>query len=440
MGRTHMTVARVVKLNTANVNKTERHNERKNTNYDNMNVDLERTKYNVSFKSPGSKTYLEYFDGLVASGEISTRGLKAGATVFDEMIIDVNTEYFEEHGGYEFAKRFYEEAYHFCRRMYGDKQIVSAVMHADEINTAATEKYGKPVYHYHLHVVAIPTVRKEVLWTKRCKDPALVGTVKEVITQVSHSKMWKSEPAIDERGKQVLVKSYSVLQDKLYDEMLEAGFTDIARGINGSKKEHLSTLDFQIRKEQERLIEKKDEVAQRDEILTEQSEQLTQQQDALAEIKQETEKAKEQLTEEKEKLEKFQKIAITAKGLSQLGHVGLLGNYSLTPQEYKKMMNLAKEGLASREKISVLTKQAEESRAEVSRLQKLVSSLQARIDSLKDELFNLRYRFDDLKRYVQPYLNAIERFPEAVHDFMQKLFPPEETQQTIKRSRNTGAR
>lgn len=31
--------------------------------------------------------------------------------------------------------------------------IVSAVMHADELNTAMTEKYGRPIYHYHLHMV-----------------------------------------------------------------------------------------------------------------------------------------------------------------------------------------------------------------------------------------------------------------------------------------------
>ncbi len=74
-------------------------------------------------------------------------------------------------------------------------------MHADEVNIAATEHYGHPVYHYHLHVVALPVVEKEIRWTKRCKDPALIGTVKEVIQQVSHSKKWKSEKALDKDDK-----------------------------------------------------------------------------------------------------------------------------------------------------------------------------------------------------------------------------------------------
>ena len=36
---------------------------------------------------------------------------------FNELVIDVNTRYFEEHGGYEYAKQFYEEAYgNRCKR------------------------------------------------------------------------------------------------------------------------------------------------------------------------------------------------------------------------------------------------------------------------------------------------------------------------------------
>lgn len=103
-------------------------------------------------------------------------------------------------------------------------QIISAVMHADELNTALSEEYGKPIYHYHLHVIAIPVVEKEIKWTKRCKDKSLIGTIKEIINQVSHSKKWKSEqltnnfgnPVYDKNGKVKLIKSYSLLQDRFF--------------------------------------------------------------------------------------------------------------------------------------------------------------------------------------------------------------------------------
>jgi hypothetical protein len=48
--------------------------------------------------------------------------------------------YFERNGGYEYAKKFYEEAYRFIEKKFGSAYVVSAVMHADEMNKAATEK------------------------------------------------------------------------------------------------------------------------------------------------------------------------------------------------------------------------------------------------------------------------------------------------------------
>ena len=264
MAEGNWSVIRVEKISAEGAQKTERHNERKNESYANLNVDTEQIARNVHFKDTGGLTYNEYFQRLIDEGKISTRGQKAGATIFNELVIDVNTRYFEEHGGYEYAKQFYEEAYRFGCEIYGEENIVSAVMHADEINKAVSEELGKPVYHYHLHIVAIPTVRKEILWSKRCKDEALRGMVKEVINQVSHSKKWKNTvPLLDENGQQVISKygkpmfrkSYSVLQDKLFAHMTEAGFTGFERGVLGSTAENLSSLDYQIQKDKERLAD-----------------------------------------------------------------------------------------------------------------------------------------------------------------------------------------
>ena len=77
------------------------------------------------------------------------RGLKADAKVFDELVFDVNTAYFEENGGYDFSKKFYEEAYRLAvNEVGGEEYILSAVMHADEKNTALSGQLGRDVYHY----------------------------------------------------------------------------------------------------------------------------------------------------------------------------------------------------------------------------------------------------------------------------------------------------
>ena len=86
---------------------------------------------------------------------MSLKELKPDAIVFNEMILDVNTDYFKRNDDYNFACRFYEEPFHFTEKLYGKDNIISAVMHIDKLNIAMTEKY--------------------------CKDPTLVETVKEVI-------------------------------------------------------------------------------------------------------------------------------------------------------------------------------------------------------------------------------------------------------------------
>ena len=176
----------------------------------------------------------------------------------------VNSAYFFNHGGYEFAKRFYADAYKAAAEIIGGEQyILSAVMHATERNRAMSDALGQDVYHYHMHIVYVPVVEKLILWSKRCKDPALRGTVKETIMQVSRSKKWASQPSLDangqpllsKNGKPILRPSYSVLQDQFYDHMRAAGYDDIERGQRGSTEEHLTVTQFKVQQEQQRLAE-----------------------------------------------------------------------------------------------------------------------------------------------------------------------------------------
>ena len=253
------------------VSNAQQHNEREKDSYSNQDIVPERTSMNVHFKTPDS-SYEQVFSNLIEQGTISTRGLKADAVRFDELVLDVNSAYFHNHGGYEFARKFYEDAYKAAVQIVGGEQyVISAVMHADERNRAMSDALGQDVYHYHLHVVYIPVVEKQILWSKRCKDKSLVGTVKETVMQVSSSKKWASQPASDEQGrplltktgKKVLKKSYTVLQDDFFNAMQAAGYSDIQRGERGSSEEHLTVTQFKVMKEQERLEELTKQTAQK---------------------------------------------------------------------------------------------------------------------------------------------------------------------------------
>ena len=126
------TSVRNVNLTNTQISNTQRHNEREKESYTNPDIIPERTACNVHFKSP-TGSYREMFDLMQADKTISTRGLKEDANLYGELIFDVNSAYFFNHGGYEFAKQFYKDAYEATKEIVGGEQyILSAVMHADE--------------------------------------------------------------------------------------------------------------------------------------------------------------------------------------------------------------------------------------------------------------------------------------------------------------------
>ena len=92
------------------VGNTQQHNEREKDSYRNPDIIPQRTAWNIHFKKP-TASYTDLFSQLETAGTISTRGLKPDATHYCELVFDVNSAYFDNHGGYEFAKQFYEDAY-----------------------------------------------------------------------------------------------------------------------------------------------------------------------------------------------------------------------------------------------------------------------------------------------------------------------------------------
>ena len=98
-------------------------------------------------------------------------------------------------------------------------------LHADERNSLPSEQLGRDVYHYHLHVVYVPVVQKEIKWSKRTKDKSLIGKVKEVIPQISQSNKWPLRQQGEIDGRTVTLNSYSFLQDRYYEHVKEAGLS-----------------------------------------------------------------------------------------------------------------------------------------------------------------------------------------------------------------------
>ena len=397
MSKIHKSVVRNQAYRAAEFGIRERHNERKNECYFNGDIERKRFHLNVHFKKCEG-TYEETFNKMKDDGVISTRGQKAEAKVFDELVYDVNTEYFENKGGYDYAKSFFESAYNQAvKEVGGEEFILFAIMHADERNKALSEKLGYDVYHYHLHVVYVPVVEKQVKWSKRCKDPALVGTVKEVIKQVSHSKKWARGKGADGKW----FNSYSALQDRFHDHMKQAGFEGFERGELGSTTEHLTVVDYKTKKEKERLTELQGETAKESEELTA--------------LKTKTEIKKVQA----DKIEEIDGAA----------QKGVFGKFTLTADNWAWVSALAKEGFKSRNIIKNL-------KSKVKRLEDNIKALGTKIAGLEKQLSV--YQEGGITELME-FTMAKQRHPELLRKFLREVkILPTERELELKRQKRLG--
>ena len=401
----HRTSARNARMKNTDIDNAQAHNEREKSSYVNQDIVPEQTLYNVHFKTP-TAGYKEMFEQMRSDGVISTRGLKADAEKFGELIFDVNSAYFFNHGGYEFAKQFYTDAYKAAIKIVGGEQyILSAVMHADERNRAMSDALGRDVYHYHLHVVYIPVVEKQILWSKRCKDKSLVGTVKEIIQQVSMSKKWASKPALDEngtpvlsaKGKPVLKKSYSVLQDDFFRYMRDAGYDDVERGERGSSEEHLTVTQFKVQREQARLAE-----------LTEQNRQQEQQAAALG-----------------KQIEKIQNQQVDVAAIEKIEAkpVPLSSKVILERSEYESLAAAAKKYVTTEKKESKLQKALDAANRLIARLKEEIAGLKQELSEYKSVRSKLRT--SDLERENAELRGKIQRYEDVIqHNNLWHFFRP----------------
>jgi hypothetical protein len=378
-----------------------RHNERQNETYGNGDIDQSREHLNIHFRQnlkpdDSQETYGETFDRMLSSGAISEKWLKPDSKLVDELVFDVNTDYFEQRGGYDYAVQFFTEAYRLAVKEVGNEDyILSAVLHADERNKALSEQLGRDVYHYHLHVVYVPVVEKREYFRKKKGEPENAERkLKEVYQQISHAKKWPMRVPVERDGKTIILNSYSLLQDRFYDGMVAAGFDGFERGERGSTKEHLDVLDYKIQQDEKRL-------------------------DAL-------DKEVEKKTAQVEKLNKETAVKSSAKAtikeIDAMGKPALLGGVNFTLDEAAKLKSLAKKSITADDKIAANKKK-------IATLDTQISDLNNKLRDAQLEAKHWHREFTDLQNEVKPFIDAIRKFPQKLKEFIATLFPQVHTQE-----------
>ena len=177
-----------------------KHNERKNTNYSNKDINKKDSIKNYSIKQCNT-TYANAIKILQQQNDLKGRIIKT-TNVACEFIITSDKEFFDKIGEAE-TKRYFQTAYDFvCQyKNLGEKYILSAKVHMDETTP-------------HLHLVFVPVVQAK----DKKGNP---------IEKIACSEYWKGKD------------SYRQLQDNFHKYVTENGF-DLERGKT-REIEHLST-------------------------------------------------------------------------------------------------------------------------------------------------------------------------------------------------------
>ena len=183
-----------------------RHNERKNTNYSNKDINIQNSRLNYSIKAPES-TYEKVFKDVKLKYNLQGM-IKKVSNVMCEFIITSDKEFFNSIGEEE-TKRYFETAYKFvCEyKELGEQYILSAKVHMDEETP-------------HMHLVFIPVVH-----TTDKKGNA--------IDKIACSEFWKAKD------------SYRQLQNAFFEYMVSNGF-DFKRGLpkEETNREHYTVKEY----------------------------------------------------------------------------------------------------------------------------------------------------------------------------------------------------
>ena len=199
-------IIRNTKYKRENLKGIYRHNERRNKNYSNDNIDKEKSYLNYSLKSPKYR-YDKEFDIMKEKYDLKGQ-IKTVSNIACEYIITSDKQFFEEIGEEE-TKRYFETAYQFVAeyKNLGEQYIMSAKVHMDEETP-------------HMHLIFLPVVHTQ---DKKGND----------IDKLACSEFWKEKD------------SYRRLQDAFYQYMTSHNFK-LERGVPKEEtgREHIDIKEY----------------------------------------------------------------------------------------------------------------------------------------------------------------------------------------------------
>lgn len=270
----------------------QRHNEREpGQRHSNKNIKPDRTKDNIFLKPKDDRTYGERVDDRLEAGYRGAKAIRKDAVKMVEATVQLGGDITKE--SEEMQIEALKEAYEELKEMYGEENIISAVIHVDETTP-------------HLHCDFVPLTKrgnlsaKDVIGDKKKMRRTQEKFLEAMQERVPRAKFARLEPekaqfnGLDQKLYEKMTASIKEREDKLCDredyiedqeiklENKEEQLNQLKETLE-AKENEIRARERQVEKDEDGIVFDRDALDAKAVKLAEQAQELRAREKAIAE-------------------------------------------------------------------------------------------------------------------------------------------------------------
>lgn len=349
----------------------QRHNEREpGQRHSNKNIKPDRTKDNIFLKPKDDRTYGERVEDRLEAGYRGTKAVRKDAVKMVEATVQLGGDITKE--SEETQIEALKEAYEQLKEMYGEENIISAVIHVDETTP-------------HLHCDFVPLTKrgnlsaKDVIGDKKKMRRTQEKFLEAMQERVPRAKFARLEPekaqfnGLDQRLYEKMTASIKEREDKLCDredyiedqeiklENKEEQLNQLKETLE-AKENEIRARERQVEKDEDGIVFDRDALMDKEQRLAERDQELREQKEAIAETANKLADKTRELNLRAEDLDGREEALKRAEGLAEARRAQELENARKEAERIKEDAREEAKGIIARAtaKASEMMEQAKE--------------------------------------------------------------------------------
>lgn len=341
----------------------EHHNLRENETYSNKDINPERTKDNVTLKAPVDSQYRDTKD-IIEQRAINQ--VRKTSIWQSEFIISSDKDFFADMPLQE-QNRFFEEAYKYLSQEFGEQNVTCAVVHYDETTP-------------HMHFDFVPMTEANKLSRKEVMTRERLIKIQDELPKYLQEKGFQVE-----RGRKMVELAPEERPKHLEPGEYKKALEGEIRALEGQKKQLTRKIT-----EHEKRVERLEKAVP---ALEKQEKAVN---DKLTSIKRK-ELVTDQLVRNLEELPKGVRI--------KSGHI------AMQEDDYKKLINTARQGIISKEELKKSNKQFRILAENYQELKSKVPTFKERMEvaQIKADYKNMENRVQRLNKQNEYMKDVLEK-------------------------------